>query len=384
MRKISNVLFVGMYPNEVNKYRNVFFQNLIFAMADAGVKCTVISPVPITKYRNKIKLISKHEVHLTKKKTPVDVYYPRYISASSKQIGKYNTEKLSEKLFENSAIKIAKQLNIKFDFVYGHFVLYGGLAAIKIGNILNIPSFFAYGECDFQSEIGNTYGIPKKEEFYGLSGIISVSSKNTKELKELKFVDGIPIITAPNSTDLMLFNIMDKVKCREQLKIPKDKYIVGFVGGFIDRKGDKRLLQAVEELDDVYVAFAGKGDNPPYGEKVVFCQAMKHEEIPVFLNAIDVFVLPTLAEGSCNAIIEAMSCGVPVISSDLPFNDDALNSDNSIRIDPISIEEIKSAIESLKDEKLRKHMGQKAFETAQKFNIELRAKKILNFVSQNI
>ncbi|MBO5371021.1 MAG: hypothetical protein J6B23_10155 [Clostridia bacterium] len=43
-----NALFVGMYPDNVNTYRNVFFQNLIFALADLGVDCTVISPVPIT------------------------------------------------------------------------------------------------------------------------------------------------------------------------------------------------------------------------------------------------------------------------------------------------------------------------------------------------
>ena len=205
MKDIKNALFVGMYPNEVNKYRNVFFQNLIFAIADTGVNCTVISPVPITKYRRRLKEIPKKTVHKTSKGNSIDVYYPRYISASSKQIVFFNTETLSEHLFENSAIKVAKKLKTKFDFVYGHFVLYGGLTAIKIGRILNIPSFFAYGECDFKTEVGNTYGIPKRKEVEGLAGIISVSKKNTNELKELGFVKGIPIITAPNSTDLSLF-----------------------------------------------------------------------------------------------------------------------------------------------------------------------------------
>jgi glycosyltransferase involved in cell wall biosynthesis len=38
----------------------------------------------------------------------------------------------------------------------------------------------------------------------------------------------------------------------------------------------------------------------------------------MFLNASDVFILPTLAEGSCNAILEALACGIPVVSSDIP------------------------------------------------------------------
>ena len=31
------ILFVGMYPDEYSPYRNVFFQNLIYAMSDAGI-----------------------------------------------------------------------------------------------------------------------------------------------------------------------------------------------------------------------------------------------------------------------------------------------------------------------------------------------------------
>lgn len=381
MANIKHALFVGMYPNEVNKYRNVFFQNLIFAIADEGIHCTVISPISITKYRGRTKDIPKQEIQKTPKGNEVMVYYPRYVSASSKQIGKFNTEKISEMLFQQAAMKEVKKLNDRFDFVYGHFVLYGGLAAIKIGNFLKIPSYFAYGECDFKTEIGNTYGIPKKTEIAGLTGVISVSKKNTEELRQLGFVGDVPIITVPNSTDLSLFCKKDRVACRKQLGIPEDKYVIGFVGGFIERKGDKRLLEAVNQLDDVYVAFAGRGDDKPSGDRVIFCEAMNHEQIPILLNAVDAFVLPTLAEGSCNAIVEAMACGLPIISSNLPFNDDVLTEENSIRIDPMSVGEIRNAIVRLKDEIIRVKMGENALCTAQNLSIEKRAEKILNFIS---
>ena len=323
--KTINALFVGMYPNTVSPYRNVFFQNLIYAMADMGVNCTVISPVPITKYRLNVKNIKYKTIHKTTTGAEITVYYPRYVSASSKQIGSYNTEKLSEKWFEDSIMKTVKKIDEKFDFVYGHFFLYGGLAAVRVGKYLAIPSFIAYGECDFETQVKQTYGIPKKEQLNGLTGIISVSSKNTKELNDLGIVKNVPIITAPNSTDLKLFYKKNKAECRKKLELPQDKFIVGFVGGFIERKGDKRLLEAINQIDGAYGAFAGRGDNPPTGEKVVFCKALKHETVSDFLNAIDVFCLPTLSEGSCNAIVEAMACGCPIISSNLPFNDDALD-----------------------------------------------------------
>ena len=93
---IKKGLFVGMYPNNVNKYCNVFFQNLIFAIADSGVECTVISPVPVTRYLKRTRTIPKETYHITPKGAKIKVYYPRYISASSKQIGPFNTEHISE------------------------------------------------------------------------------------------------------------------------------------------------------------------------------------------------------------------------------------------------------------------------------------------------
>lgn len=383
--EVKNILFIGMYPNNVNKYCNVFFQNLIFAIADSGVNCTVVSPVPVTRYRKRTRTIPKETFHYTPKGNAVKVYFPRYCSASSKQILFFNTEHISEYLFEKSAMSVVRKLTDKFDAVYGHFFLYGGLAAIKAGRHLGIPSFMAYGECDFESQVRKTYGFPKPKQLDGLKGIISVSTKNTNELNSLGIVKGVPIITAPNATDLELFEKLNRDECRSKMNMPIDKFIVGFVGGFIERKGDKRLLEAANEIEGVYLAFAGRGNNPPSGERVVFCKALEHNDISIFLNAIDVFCLPTLSEGSCNAVIEAMACGCPIISSDLPFNDDVLTSENSIRINPNSVQEIKEAIMKIKgDPDMREKMSKCALESAKELGIDKRAERILTFISKEI
>ena len=378
-----NILFVGMYPDEYNKYRNVFFQNLIFAMADAGVKCTVISPVPITKYRRAIARVSKERIDVTPRGSKVRVIHPRFVSVSAKRIGPLQTGVYSEKLFERAARKAASRLDDHFDAVYGHFILAGGLSAIQIGRIRKIPSFIAYGECSYETEIIQRYGEIKRQEVEGLSGIIAVSTNNANILKSKPAFNGIPMIIAPNSVDTSLFFKRDKAQCRQEFGLPQGKFIVGFVGGFIDRKGDKRLLEAVNSLDGVYAAFAGRGDNPPSGEKVLFCKALEHEQVPIFLNAVDVFCLPTQNEGSCNAIVEAASCGLPIISSDLPFNDDLLTNDNSIRINPDSIEDIRSAIERLySDVLLRDTLSKKVKEDAEVFDIGKRCQRILGFIEE--
>ena len=380
---LRSILFIGMYPDNVNQYRNVFFRNLIYAIADSGVKCTVISPVPVTKYRYKTKEIPIETIDYSTNGKPIKVYYPRYASLSSKKLGVINTGVWSEKLFQKAAIGVVKKLDESFDAVYGHFFVSGGLAAIRIGKMINSPSFVAYGECNYESEVVKLYHNLENKDVDGLAGIISVSTHNANVIKEQNWYNNTPIIIAPNSVDLELFFRRDREECRKKLCLPSDKFIVGFVGGFIERKGDKRLLEAVNSIKDVYVAFAGRGENQPSGEKVLFCSALNHDDIPVFLNAVDVFCLPTQNEGSCNAIVEAASCGIPIISSDLPFNDDLLSDRNSIRINPNSVLEIRDAIIKLyENESLRQTLAETVYEDSKAFGIDARCKRILEFISQ--
>ena len=90
--------------------------------------------------------------------------------------------------------------------------------------------------------------------------------------------------------------------------------------------------------------FIGSGEQTPEIDGILFCGKLPHDQIVHYLNAADVFVLPTLAEGCSNAIIEAMACGLPIISSDLPFNDDILDAENSIRVNSLDVESIAEAI----------------------------------------
>lgn len=381
---MKKILFVGNYPNATNENLYIFFKNLIYAVADTGVECHVISPVSLTKYRKSISQIPKKKVEKTKKGNDVHVYYPRFISASSKNIGPFKTMHITHRNYKKAAYRTAKKINVSFDFTYGHFFLSGGLTASYIGQKFGIPSFLAYGEDNFDGMVKRTYGNIKKKELSGLMGIVSVSQKNSEELNNIELFTDIPIFTCENAVDLSLFNKMNKYEAREKFNLPKDGFIVGFVGSFIERKGDKRLLKACENLDDVYLAFAGKGDAPPKGENVIFSGSVNHDDIGDFLSAIDVFCLPTLSEGCCNAVIEAMAAGKAIISSDLPFNDNVLTKENSLRINPSSIDEIRESIIKLRDdEEFRNKISNKALEDSKNFTIDKRAEKILNFMFGN-
>ena len=107
--------------------------------------------------------------------------------------------------------------------------------------------------------------------------------------------------------------------------------------------------------------------------------------MPDLLAAGDVFVLPTLVEGSCNALVEAMACGLPIVSSVGEFNDDLLADDMSIRVDPLDVAAIRAAIVRLRDDAaLRARMAGAARERAQRFDVDRRAQNVLDFMARRI
>ena len=163
-------------------------------------------------------------------------------------------------------------------------------------------------------------------------------------------------------------------------------FIVAYVGWFDERKGCERVSKAINSLDDdIKSIFIGSGHLKPMCKGIIFQGSVPHDLIPKYLNSADVFVLPTLREGCCNAIIEALSCGLPIISSNLQFNWDVLDTQNALLIDPMNIDEIAKAISIIKNNKeLRDSMHKAALQSAQKLTINNRTKSIVDFIKSRI
>lgn len=382
---MKHICFVlDSYPTKTNN-GCVFAKHLIWAIADKGYKCTVIAPKIVTpSIIKKRKDYIKKRTDVTDKGNQIDVYTPFYLHLSSKKV----CMKKSMDNHYRSVTKTLKKNNIHPDVIYGHFIYQCGLTAARIGKDRNIPSYCACGENSLRLEKDSQpYCIGLKycgwyDILSLLSGIVSVSTNNSNLLIDNGFVDrNKKMGVFPNGINNKKFFVMNKELARDELSLPKDKFIVAFTGTFKASKGVMELSEALKNCDDIYSLFMGKGDLKPDCKNILFCGSVPNDKLHLYLNAADVFVLPTKGEGCCNAIVEALACGLPVISSNLPFNDDILNETNSIRIDVTDVNQIESAIKLLKeDNRLYYELKQGAKNSADKLGIQTRAENILRFM----
>ncbi len=165
---------------------------------------------------------------------------------------------------------------------------------------------------------------------------------------------------------------------RARFGLPSNRPLVAFVGHFDENKGPLRLMKALENRPDIGILFAGSGALQPTGSQVLFCDRVPHGELPMLLSAADVFALPTLSEGSCNAVLEALACGLPVVSSDRPFNDGHVDDEVGIRIDPMDPISLGSAIgELIDDPERRARLSSKALSRAPDLSHTKRNRELL-------
>lgn len=376
-------IITAKYPTSVDKTALTFVQQLAWSMADQGKRISVICPLPVNLNRNYRSVPEAFEER-TYHGSQVNVYCPKFFGLGQKTIGKINTARFTSFTFYFAVKKVVQRFQQKPDTLYGHFFTPSGVTACKLGTLLCIPSFIAYGESSTWSI--DHYGRDRvRKAVENVTGIISVSSKNKEELCNIGITSENKIEVFPNGYNPDRFNKKDKREARDRFGIPQDAFVVGFVGHFIKRKGIDKLVKAINNVEGAYLICAGKGELKPTGESVLFADLVEPEDLAWFYSAADIFVLPTQNEGCCNAIIEAMACGLPIVSSDLPFNYDILNRQNALLINPDDIDEISIAIQELKvDDQKRKNMSEKALERAETLTIQWRTQNILNFMEKMI
>lgn len=152
--------------------------------------------------------------------------------------------------------------------------------------------------------------------------IVTPSRWLAEEAQKSTLLSGVRVDVIPYGLDLDVFAPRDRAFSRDLLGIPQDARVVFFLADALDirRKGFFHLIEALphcaKHIDKLLLVSLGQ--SPPKvdgGAPWLHLGSINDDRLlSVVYSAADLFVLPSLQDNLANTVLEAMACGVPVVS----------------------------------------------------------------------
>ncbi len=210
------------------------------------------------------------------------------------------------------------------DVLYGSWAYPDGVATVMLAEVLDLPSVVkVHG-----SDLNVIARIPSVRAHLRAflpraTRLVAVSRALADELAAL----GVPrerIAVVENGVDPSLFQPRDRKEARAALGLPAAGRVAVYVGRLVREKGLFELVEAMASLPpELTLVLVGDGvargelelRARPLGERVRFAGPRPLDEVPRWLAAADLFVLPSWNEGTPNVILEALACGRRVVAT---------------------------------------------------------------------
>lgn len=228
---------------------------------------------------------------------------------------------------------------------------------------------------------------------------IAISDATAKKLQETAKIYKEKIYTIINYVDCNHFNVdqiikYDRAIQRKKLGIDSTDFVIGFAARTVERKGWKDLLLAVNRLKhtNIKAVIAGSGPDENKLQHLISQYNLEEhvryigfiEDILMLYSSIDSFIIPSHWEPLGITALEAQSCGVPVLASNVEgLNEIVRDMETGILFEAKDYEQIAEKILLLaEDDQLRNELIQNGLENA--FNHSLDKYLVeLNIVYQN-
>ena len=213
-------------------------------------------------------------------------------------------------------------------------------------------------------------------------------AKNKFKAKEVHYVPGVGI-------DLSKFeNIqVDKAAKRREIGVPEDAFLLLSIGELNENKNHQVIVRALAQLNDpsVHYAIAGVGDKKGYLLELadeLGVSGQLHilgyrKDVMMLCYSSDAFCFPSYREGLGLASIEAMACGLPIITSNIHgINDYSVDGVTGFKCDPDSVEQFAQAITKISNIDTASSMGHNNISVASRYDVQ-RVNSILYEIYSN-
>jgi glycosyltransferase involved in cell wall biosynthesis len=230
-------------------------------------------------------------------------------------------------LYAASIAPVLRRYRGAVDVVLGSWAYPDGFAAVVAGELLGVPSVVkVHG-----SDVNVVAKVPGARRMAGwalprASRVVAVSRALGDEVVALG-VDRARVAIVMNGVDAALFQPRDRAAARAALDLPADGPLAVYVGNLKPIKGVVDLAIAFGQLlatrPTARLAIVGGGPERaaveaalgPARERVVLAGPRPLDEIPRWMAAADVLVLPSWNEGTPNVVLEALACGRRVLAT---------------------------------------------------------------------
>ena len=278
---------------------------------------------------------------------PVRVMRPRYI-----EFPRGNYWAAPHRAFARLARRNA---SARPDVVHAHFAYPGGVAAAAAASAWGIPAVLTLhgSDVNFYPNVNALTRRRFRAAVREVGAVIAVSDVLADRTETLA---GRRPRVMPIGIDRRPYETLpDRVAARRELGLPGEAFLVLFVGNLLVEKGIRELLQALSSLQSRGVRGVFVGEGPLQAEAqdsgVVETTGLRpNRQIPLYMAASDVLVLPSYSEGMPTVLVEAGAACLPVAATPVGGIPQLLGSDRGLLFSPRSPSDISNAIAAVLDD----------------------------------
>lgn len=328
------VVFSALFPSAARPGAGLFIRERMFRVAQHR-SLVVVSPQPWFPGQALIRRLRpgyRPQAPALEMQQGIRVYHPRFLSVPGmfRQFDGWSMALGSFFLLRRLKAEGARLID-------AHFTYPDGEAATRLGRWLGLPVTITLRGTEVPHSKNPALRPRLTHALKAAAHVFSVSDSLRQLAIELGATPDKTEVVG-NGVDTMRFHPVDRTEARNRYGLPMDAKVLISVGGLVERKGMHRVIDCLPALlkhhPDLHYLIVGGGS--PEGDMraeldaqvsrlgladhVHFLGTLPPDELKWPLSAADVFVLSTRNEGWANVFLEAMACGLPVVSTDVGGN----------------------------------------------------------------